>query len=300
MTGPGGKRILVLGSGGFFGGWITRELEGAGHEVMPARREIGGELLDADGLRKLIAGTGPDAVVNAAGMTSPALAMEDPAACFAINTGGVSNLLEALRLEAPEARLVALSSAAVYDGEPPFDENSPTGAMTPYAASKLAMEVICGQYLRGEGMPVAVLRCFNLIGAGEPETQATSEFCQAAIMARPGSRAEVKVGEPSTARDFTDVRDAARAIRLVIENGSTGTINLCSGSATSLSELAMIIGDLTGVDLVLRGSGTGKPASGLISVEGDPGRITDATGWRPEIGLEESLGDLVASLQDRD
>lgn len=300
MTDTGGKRILVLGAGGFFGGWIASELERAGHDVLPATRESGGELLEVDGLRRLISGTGPDAVVNAAGMTSPALAREDPAACFAINTGGVSNLLEALRLEAPMAQLVALSSAAVYHGIPPFNENSRTAASTPYAASKLAMEVICGQYLRGEGMPVAVLRCFNLIGAGEPATQATSEFCRAAIEAGAGGRAEVKVGEPSTARDFTDVRDAARAIRLVVERSTTGTINLCSRTATSLLELARIVGGLTGVDLVLKGSGTGRPGSGLISIKGDPGRITDATGWRPEIGLKESLGDLVASLQDRD
>lgn len=300
MTSPGEKRVLVLGASGFFGSRIARELEAAGHQVVPGTREGGGDLRDAARLRELIAETGPDAVVNAAGMTSPTRAKEDPAGCFSLNTGGVVNILEALRLEAPRALLVALSSAAVYDGDPPFSENSRTAASTPYAASKLAMEVICGQYLRGEGMPVSVLRCFNLIGAGEPATQATSEFCRAAIATRAGGRTEVKVGEPATARDFTDVRDAARAVRLVLERGTTGTVNLCSGSATTLSELARMIGDLTGVDLLLKGSGTGQPASGLISIAGDPDKIAEATGWRPEIGLEESLGDLVASLQDRD
>ena len=300
MSSPGEKRILVLGAAGFFGDWIARDLEAAGHRVDRSTRESGGDLLDAAGLRRLVADVGPEAVVNAAGMTSPAQAMKDPAGCFAVNAGGVVNLLEALRMEAPEARLVALSSAAVYGGEPPFGEGAPTDADTPYAASKLAMEVVCRQYLRGDGRPVAVLRSFNLTGPGEPATQATSEFCQAALDAGAGERAEVKVGEPSTARDFTDVRDAARAVRLVIETGATGTLNLCSGNATSLTELARIIGGLTGAQLVLRGSGTGRPASGLLTVEGDPTLLREATGWRPEIGLERSLGDLIASLQERD
>ena len=265
-------------------------------EVSAAASRPEGDLLDPAGLRELIARTAPDTVVNAAGMTSPAIARERPADCFAVNTGGMLNLLEAVRLEAPGARVLALSSAAVYAGEPPFTENSPTAATTPYAASKIAMEILCGQYSRGHGMTVTVLRCFNLTGPGEPASQATSEFARAAIEAGAGGRAEVRVGEPATARDFTDVRDAARAIRLLAEGEHDGTFDLCSGSATSLQELAGMISELSGAELSLRGSGTGQPASGLLSVRGDASKLALATGWKPEIGLRESLADLLDSL----
>ena len=286
----------MLGASGFFGSRIAAELAAAGIEVLgPERSES--ELLDPAGLNELIAAAAPAAVVNAAGMTSPASARANPSACFAVNAGGALNLLEALRQRAPGAQLVSLSSAAVYAGSAPFDESSATAATTPYAASKLAMETICGQYRRGYGIPVTVLRCFNLIGPGEPSTQASSEFVRAALAAGTGGRAEVEVGEPATARDFTDVRDAARAVRRVLEEEATGTLNLCSGKATSLAELAALTGELTGVDLTLRGSGTGRPASGLLSIRGDFSKLRELTGWRPGITLERSLTDLIESLR---
>ena len=291
------RSVLVLGASGFFGGWICRALEASGFQVMPASRSEGGDLLDPKDLRRLIGAERPDAIVNAAGMTSPARALADPAGCFAVNTGGVLNLLEAARLESPDSHLVALSSAAVYKGEPPFDEKSATAAGTPYAASKLAMEILCGQYARGPELPVTTLRCFNLTGPGEPASQATSEFTRAAIEVGPGGRAEVQVGEPSTARDFTDVRDAARAVRLVIEREAGGIFNLCSGEAISLTGLATMIGGLAGVEVNLRGSGSGRPASGLLSIYGEGSKLREATGWEPRIPLEASLGDLLASLR---
>lgn len=286
----------MLGASGFFGGWICRELEGSGREFVAADRAEG-DLLDPGSLDRLLARIRPDAVVNAAGMTSPGAALADAAGCFAVNTGGVVNLLEAVRREAPTAQVIALSSAAVYAGEPPFNESSATAAITPYAASKLAMETYCGQYSRGHGMTVAVIRCFNLIGPGEPASQASTEFARAALESGEGGRTEVQVGEPATARDFTDVRDAARALRSVIDKRVDGTFNLCSGKATSLEELARLIAGQTGVDLVLRGSGTGRPASGLLNLRGDPSKLAEKTGWDPEITLEQSLADLLTSLR---
>lgn len=297
MSGPG--TVLVLGASGFLGRRIAEELGSSGIEVLAPERAEGADLLDPKGLLGLISRSRPDAVVNAAGMTSPARAMQDPAACFSLNTGGVLNLLEAIRAGSPSTTLVALSSAAVYSGEPPFREGSETAPSTPYAASKLAMELLCDQHARGEETGIAVLRCFNLTGPGEPATQASSEFALAAIEAGPGGSTEVAVGEPATARDFTDVRDAARAVRLLLERGATGTYNLCSGKATSLSELARTIGELTGADVKLRGSGTGKPASGLLEVRGSGEKLKAATGWRPEIALETSLGDLISDIRIR-
>jgi nucleoside-diphosphate-sugar epimerase len=189
--------------------------------------------------------------------------------------------------------MVALSSAAVYSGEPPFHESSPTGAGNAYAASKLAMELYCDQYAKWAGLPVSVLRCFNLTGPGEPPSQATSEFVLAALGADRGV-ATVEVGDPEIARDFTDVRDAARAVAAVLEAGAGGTYNLCSGVSVSLARLAETIGGLTGVSLRLRAAGS-RAASGLATIRGDNSLLGEATGWRPVISLEQSLTSLVES-----
>lgn len=294
---PGAGNVLLLGGSGFLGGRIRKRLETDGATVSAPTGTGRPDLTDPGALRRLIAESRPDAVINAAGITSPGVARAEPAGCFAVNTGGVVNLLEAIRTEKPDTRFVAISSAAVYAAEPPFTETSATAGTTPYAASKLAMEIYCGQYARSAGIPITVLRCFNLIGPGEPASQASSEFARAAIEAGVGGRAEVRVGEPATARDFTDVRDAAAAIALALEAETTGTFNLCSGRATSLARLAETIGDQAGVRLTLVGSGTGRPASGLPEVSGSNDRLREATGWEPRIGLESSVGDLLKSLR---
>lgn len=296
MAGP--PKVLVIGTSGFFGGWISRELQEAGFEVRGASRSSGKlrcDLLDPGSLEKLLAAERPDVVVNAAGITSPATAQTDPGTCFKVNTGGALNLLEAVRTTAPRSRVIALSSATVYTGRPPFHENSPTSGDSPYSASKLAMELLCQQYANAPGLAVTVVRCFNLTGPGEPPGQVTSELVRAALATRAGGQAEVRVGEPSTARDFTDVRDGARAIRLMVETELTGKFNLCSGRATNLTELAETISGHTGVELVLNGSGTGRATSGLLSIHGDGTKLKQATGWHPEISLEKSLADLVAA-----
>jgi len=289
----GAGKALVLGASGFFGGWIRRALERSGWEVIAPGRAEGGDLLDPERLGETIGRTGPSAIVNAAGLTSPAAAVADPTLAFRTNATGVAHLLEAARQHAPEAQVIALSSAAVYAGEPPFAEDSPTGAGTPYAASKLAMEAICGQYARWAGLPVTVLRCFNLIGPGEPASQASSEFTLAAIGAGPGGRAEVRVGNPEISRDFTDVRDAAEAVAGVLAVRATGTYNLCSGRSRSLAELARIIGRLSEAELNLVGSPDGRPGSGLPAIRGEGARLREATGWAPARELETSLADLL-------
>lgn len=287
-------RVLVLGASGFFGGRICDELEGRGLDTVPASRSgTRGrrfDLLDPDGLRDLIATTAPDAVVNAAGTSSPAGALEAPTEAFRINVAGTQELLEALRLTAPDARLISLSSAAVYAGQPPFTEDSAVGASTPYAASKLAAEILCGQYARWAGLEIAVLRCFNLTGPGEPEGQATSQFARAVA----GS-GRVAVGDPEIARDITDVRDAARAVAMTIEAGLTGTYNLSSGEPRSLALIASTLARVSGRPLELESRpGTQRKGEPKVSW-GENAKLARATGWAPTIPFESSLADLLRS-----
>lgn len=289
-------RILVLGASGFFGGHICDELERLGLEPTAASRSGSRgarfDLLDRAGLRELLASASPDVVVNAAGTSSPAEALADPPGAFRTNATGTQELLEAVRLTAPGARVIALSSAAVYGGDPPFEEDSVATARTPYAASKLSAEILCGQYARWAGLGIAVLRCFNLTGPGEPKGQATSQLARAVK----NGTDRVEVGDPAIARDITDVRDAARAVAMTVESDLTGTFNLCTGRARSLAEMAEILARVSGrpLELVAR---PGAQREGELKVSwGENGRLSRATGWAPEIPLELSLSELLDAV----
>lgn len=295
-----GQRILVTGAAGFFGGWIVRELTAAGHRVTGlSRDEL--DLSDPAATAATVAASEPDVIVNAAGISSPRACEENPAACFTANTAATFNLLEAIRGRNRGTRLVLLSSATVYGpgAGDPLAETDPVAPHSIYASSKLAAEVLTSQYIREGKVNATTLRVFNLIGPGQPGDQAAAEFAAAVRDALEAGAGEVgiTVGDPAISRDFTDVRDAARAVAAVI--GVPGLFNLCSGHTASLLELADTLAGLArrhrdpAFSVHLDTDPERTSPGDARSVCGVPDKLRNATGWRPEIPLERSLSDLL-------
>ena len=272
MSGP----VLVLGGHGFLGSSVCLALEKAGREfVRTTRTGIPPvDLLDREKLGLCLREHQPEAIVCAAGIASVAAADSNPDLCFRTNVTGVSNLVEAINREVPSAHLTLISSAAVYaPSGTPLTEDSPTAAGSIYGASKLAAEKIADWHAASGG-PIAVLRCFNLIGPGQSREQAPGEFAEAAAAAgeESGKRAVVRVRSPEIRRDFTDVRDAGEAIARVAIDRLTGTFNLCSGRTLSLADLAGLFENLE-IEASLEARGSDPDV-----VAGDPGRLHAATG----------------------
>jgi GDP-4-dehydro-6-deoxy-D-mannose reductase len=222
----------------------------------------------------------------------------DPLATYETNAIGALNLCSALVEEAPDAHLLCLSSAQVY-GEPddpgrPFDEGSPLRPATPYGNSKLAMEAIAARYARSDGVRVAVARLFNQVGPGQSPAQAAAEFAReiAAAEAEGLGSVELRLATPGTARDFTDVRDAAAALLEISARGLTGVYNLCSGRATPIDAVIVELRRMTDLEVTVAAGDPGS-RSGPSSSFGDPSRLREATGWQPETPLRRSLADLL-------
>lgn len=296
--------MLLLGAGGFAGTHLRQAAIDAGIAVVTSSRSSGEgapacDLTDAGSVEACIATVRPGLVLNAAGSSSVARSWERPAEVFSANATGVLNLLEAISRQAPAAHVVCLSSAAVY-GEPParampLAEGAPTEPVSPYGAGKLAMEEVCAQYSRARGVAIAVVRAFNLVGPGQPAFSAASGLArQIAAAEREGEpRVELALGNPSAARDTTDVRDAARALLELSRRRLTGTINLCSGVAPSVADLASALAEATPLRVSTRvDPSLARPTDPPLLL-GDPARLREATGFVPEIPLERSLADLL-------
>lgn len=293
MNGP----VLVIGGHGFLGRQICAALEDAGREAVPASRASGVDLRNPGSLRRAVREASPGAVVCAGGVIASDEAAADPAECLDTNVTGFSNLVDAIA--GRNCHLTLISTAAVYGPSPdPLTEESPTEPGSIYGASKLAAEKIC-DWQAGAGRPVCVLRVFNLIGPGQGPRQVPGEFARATVDACRSGRGEAvrKVRDPEIRRDFTDVRDAGRAVAGAVTGDLTGTFNLCSGRAKSLAELARMTGGATpgGFRLELDGSLQPRPADPDV-ICGDPSKLRSATGWSPRYSVDESVGDLVAEL----
>jgi GDP-4-dehydro-6-deoxy-D-mannose reductase len=299
-----GRTCLLIGVHGFVGSQVRRAASEADLHVVAASRQGSDEappcdLLDRAAVEECLRAVAPGLIVNAAGDPSVARSWEQPEQAYAINAGGVRNLLEAAARAAPTAHLVCLSSAAVY-GQPgkeemPLREESPLAPVSPYGEAKLAMEGFCREAEEAGELRIAVVRAFNLIGPGQPPFNAASSLARQIAAAERAGQAvvELMLGNPEAARDLIDVRDAARALVELSGAGLVGAFNLCSGRAHTVAEQAAVLAAMTPLEVEVRiDPGLSRPSDPPLLL-GDPRRLHEATGFVPEIPLERSLADLL-------
>jgi GDP-4-dehydro-6-deoxy-D-mannose reductase len=167
--------------------------------------------------------------------------------------------------------------------------------LTPYAASKLAAEAVVAQAHLGHGQHVITVRPFNHIGPGQTPNFAVPALAQRIVEADRRGAPTIPVGNLSARRDFTDVRDVVRAYRLLIESGRPGEVyNVCSGRDVSIREIADGLLALAGTTLEFETDPSLVRPVEVPVLRGDPDRLVEATGWKPEVPLEQTPADVLA------
>jgi GDP-4-dehydro-6-deoxy-D-mannose reductase len=265
-----------------------------GPVVAPTRSEL--DLLDAGAVRAAVAAASPGAVFHLAALASVGRSWEEPARVLRENLEMTVNLLEAVRLEAPDAAVVVASSGEVY-GPPeglPVDESAPLRPQSPYAVSKAACDLLAGQYADAHGLRVVRLRAFNQAGPGQSDEYVVGTIARqvAEAEAAEATEAVVRTGNPDSARDFTDVRDAARAY-LAAAEAPPGAYNVCSGRAVSVRELVELASEAARVPVRHDVDPARVRSHDVPEIRGSAERLAGASGWAPEIPLAQTVADAV-------
>jgi GDP-4-dehydro-6-deoxy-D-mannose reductase len=297
------SRVLITGGSGFAGRHLAAGCAAAGDDVATAERATGVDLLDPGAIRGAVATAAPEVVYHLAARAHVGGSWKDPAGTIGANVQMTANLLEAVRAEAPEATVVAVSSSEVYGPPPhlPLDELALPRPQNPYAVSKASSDLVAGFYADAHGLRVIRARAFNHSGPGQGPTYAIASFArQAAVAAERGDRIlHIVTGNPDTRRDYTDVRDVVRAYRLLAERAQPGTYNVCSGVSRSARELIAGLAEAAGMELDHVVDPDLVRPNEVMELRGSADRLRAATGWEPEIPLEQTLADTLAWWRER-
>jgi GDP-4-dehydro-6-deoxy-D-mannose reductase len=243
----------------------------------------------------------PDVIYHLAALSSVGKSWQDPARTLSENVAGAVNVLESVRASAPDARIVWVSTCEVY-GVPsqlPIGESAAIAPANPYAVSKAAGELLAAVYAESHGLDVIVARPFSHSGPGQlPIFLLSSLALQAAEGRRAGvERLKIVTGNPTTRRDFTDVRDVVRAYRLMATAASLPdrVYNVSSGVSVSAAEQVALLARLVAPIAIEHEVDPARVrASEVMDLRGDHSRLTAATGWEPSIGLRQTMGETIA------
>jgi len=291
-------RSLITGGRGFVGTWLADHLRSSGDDVVQIDQEV--EITDPAALLDAVRSAAPDAIYHLAAMTHVGQSWDEPLRVLEVNVLGTGALLAAARECGTDPRVLVTSSAEVYGAvtdpaQLPLTESSPTEPLTPYAASKLAAEALCAQAALGHGQHVVTVRPFNHIGPGQSPNFAVSALAKRIVDAERSGASEIPVGNLTARRDFTDVRDVVRSYRKLIESGEAGGVyNVCSGRDVAIQEIADRLLAQAGSSVrLVQDPSLMRPVEVPV-LRGDPAKLTAATGWVPELALDQTLADVLA------
>jgi nucleoside-diphosphate-sugar epimerase len=284
-------RVLITGASGFIGRHLLPLLVSHGHEVhaishsraplLPGMTWHSADLLADGAARSLSDRIRPEWLLHLAWYLEPGAHLESP-----VNVAWTEASLSLLRAFAAAGgrRAVTAGTAFEYDWSAGVCEERETALrpVTLYGVCKSAFASVAGAAAPALGVSLACARIFWLYGPHEPSGRLVSSLVQGMLAGRP-----VTVRAGDEVRDFLHVEDVAQALVAVMESDVTGPINIASGDAVPVREVAHRLAAMTQREDLLRfaAEASGEPKLVVAAVD----RLTGELGFRPRFDLETGL-----------
>ena len=296
-------RVLVTGGAGFFGSHIVDALRVRGDDVValddlstgdranldPAVPLIVADISDRRAVRDRLGAEQFDAVVHAAAKTKVVESIAQPALYHRVIVNGTSNALDIAQMSGATSFVNVSTGGALY-GETPAcaTEQSPIDAPSPYGRYKAEAERLAASTA---GLRTVTLRFANIYG---PRQRTDLEGGVIAIFAGCWKRGDpiTIYGDGSAERDYLHVADAVTAILGALDRAVTGSYNIGTGVATSVTELVAMLSALLGppTRVVRAAEREGEIQRSCL----DASKAAREGLWRSSVPLGEGLGRTVA------
>ena len=295
------RPIVITGGDGFAGRYLRKELE----REWPGVEAESWDLPDVDitkpeTYRDRLKDLQPEWLVHLAAISSVPTAEQDPELVQRVNVEASQNIFKAVQELSPKTKIFVTSSADIYGEAARETGGSPLSELrldicqplNVYARSKWEMEEMIEEKFRDRVLRV---RPFPHIGPGQALGFVTADFAsQVALIEKGGQKPTIKVGSLEAKRDFTDVRDVARAYRTLMEQGELGEVyHVASGEAIAIQEVLDKLLAMSEVEITVEQDPERVRVGDIPVLVGDAGKLRALTGWKPEIPLEQSLREIL-------
>jgi GDPmannose 4,6-dehydratase len=313
------KRALLTGITGQDGAYLSQFLLSKGYEVTGIVRRsshkgmeehrlqwlgiagqvklIYGDLNDASSLLRIVNDVKPREIYNLAAQSFVASSWDQPILTAQVTGIGVVNMLEAMRIGAPDARFYQASSSEMYGKirEPMQSELTPFYPRSPYAVAKLYGHWITVNYRESFGMHASSGILFNHESPLRGIEFVTRKVTDAVARIKLGLLRELRLGNIDAKRDWGHARDYVRAMWMMLQQDTPDDYVVATGRTTTIRAMCKIAFDHAKLDMdkhVIIDPAFFRPAEVDVLL-GDPGKAKQKLGWSPETSLEEMIVEMV-------
>ena len=313
------KRALITGINGQDGSYLAEFLLDKGYEVFGTlkRNSVAenqtarldnvydkiklfyADLTDLSSLISVIQKTQPDEIYNLAAQSHVRISFDQPIYTAQVTGIGTLNMLEAVRLIKPDAKIYQASSSEMFGNSIDIDgfqrETTPMYPVSPYGCAKVYSYNICRNYRNSYNMFISNGILFNHESPRRGTNFVTNKVVKEAVKIKLGLSNKLALGNLDATRDWGHAKDYVQAMWMILQLENPNDYVCATGVSHTVKELCEYVFGKLGLsyeDYVVLDEKFLRPEE-LNDLKGDPSKLKNDTGWEPTYTFETMLDEMI-------
>jgi GDPmannose 4,6-dehydratase len=257
------------------------------------------DLTDLASLISVIQQCQPDEIYNLAAQSHVRISFDQPIYTAQATGVGTLNLLEAIRLTKPDAKMYQASSSEMFGNSIDEDgyqrETTPLVPVSPYGCAKVYSYNICNNYKNSYGMFVSNGILFNHESPRRGTNFVTNKVVKGAVMIKKGLKQDLSLGNLDATRDWGHAKDYVKAMWMMLQQDKPGNFVCSTGVSHSVEDLVAYTFGKLNLDwkqYIKQDPKFLRPEE-LTDLKGDSTKLRTTTGWKPEYTFETMIDEMI-------
>jgi len=313
------KKALITGINGQDGSYLSELLIEKGYEVhgILKRNSVAenqtsrldsifdkiklyyADMTDLSSLISVIQKVMPDEIYNLAAQSHVRISFDQPLYTTQVTGVGTLNMLEAVRLIKPDAKIYQASSSEMFGNSIDSDgyqrETTPMNPVSPYGCAKVFSYNICRNYRNSYNMFISNGILFNHESPRRGTNFVTNKVVKEAVKIKLGLSNELRLGNLDATRDWGHAKDYVEAMWLILQQNQSNDYVCSTGVSHSVKELCEYTFtklNLNYKDYITQDEKYLRPEE-LNDLKGDSSKLRNDTGWSPKYTFETMIDEMI-------